>query len=40
MYKPYGIHLFSYECTYLYVLPLIDLVTKVKPEINSIEIHP
>jgi hypothetical protein len=44
MYKPYthlNNYLFSYLSTYIYgYLFLTKLVTKVKPNINSVELHP
>jgi len=36
----YGSYLFSYLSTYIWDLFPADLVTKVKPTINSVEGHP
>jgi hypothetical protein len=44
MYKPstylVSSYLFSYLFTYVWDLFLTELVTKVKPNINSVDVHP
>jgi hypothetical protein len=40
MYKPSTYLVFTYFSTYLWYLFLTELVTKVKPNINSVEVHP
>jgi hypothetical protein len=40
MYKPSTSLAVTYFATYIWDLFLTELVTKVKPNINSVEVHP